>query len=488
MSQLSWQGGQAVVERLLAAIAAFQGLGRETESQVGRLVRALALTSTHNPRQLVAELVARQAGWPMLRPALLATHEKDPSTAEGLASDLVSSEHDIVRASALDAVQWMIDRAADVQALVGLTRKLSQDPAPIVRGASARVLRRGAKRAPLEALDILTQIDWGGHLWLADEILGALDPRFGLDPAQLTDAGIDSLLSRVEQLQTLEGRNYEVFQFIAFASERRPRQAVEALIRRIKAIDEHQDAKGSDRWLPMPYSGHGLSLPGVQHADNHHELVRLIRDATIEATPAMRFWLPVLFRVADPNLTAGRVVLREWVTSGESDKIVAAANLLRGFDHALVFSEHELIAEVLVAANLRGSECLEYHAANSLAWPSVARTRALQANRHRATYTTGLRLSAWPKSTHPTRQSTISIDPCETRRNAAYGWMLPCGMRRMTSEPSSRTACCPTGRPRATERERARSGSAARRHRRVDSCNSTQGPFRRNAYGASRRN
>jgi hypothetical protein len=265
----------------------------------------------------------------------------------------------MVRASALDAVQWMVDRALDVEALVGLTRKLSQDPAPIVRAASARVLRRLAKRAPTEALDVLTHIDWGGELWLADEILGALDPRFGLDPKQLTDAGIDSLLSRVEQLQTLEGRNYEVFQFIAFASERRPRQTIEALIRRIKAVDEHQDERGSDRWLPMPYSGHGLSLPGVEHAANHQDLVRLIRDATIEATPMVRFWLPVLFQLADPNLTAGRVILREWLTSGESEKIVAAANLLRGFDHALVFSEHELIAELLVAANMRGSECLQ---------------------------------------------------------------------------------------------------------------------------------
>jgi hypothetical protein len=240
-----------------------------------------------------------------------------------------------------------------------LTHRLSQDPAPVVRGACARVLRRLAKRAPVEALDILTQIEWTGELWLADAVLGALDSRYGLDPKQLTDAGIDSLLSRVEQLQTLEGRNYEVFQFIAFASERRPRQTVEALIRRIKAIDEHQDEKGSDRWLPMPYSGHGLSLPGVPHADNPQELVRLIRDAMLEATSMVRFWLPVLFQLADPNLTAGRIVLREWLTPGELEKIVAAASLLRGFDHAVVFSEHELIAELLVAANMRGSECLQ---------------------------------------------------------------------------------------------------------------------------------
>jgi hypothetical protein len=110
---------QAVVEALLTAVAAFQGIGRQTDSQVGRLVHALVLTSAHNPRDLVAQLVAREAGWPMLRPALLATHEKDPARAERLASELASSKHDVVRASALDAVQWMVDRAANLEALVG---------------------------------------------------------------------------------------------------------------------------------------------------------------------------------------------------------------------------------------------------------------------------------------------------------------------------------------------------------------------------------
>ena len=37
---------------------------------------------------------------------------------------------------------------------------------------------------------------------------------------------------------------------------------------------------------------------------------------------------------------------------------MGAAGFLRGFDHSLVFSEHELIAELLAAANRGGAECL----------------------------------------------------------------------------------------------------------------------------------
>jgi hypothetical protein len=170
---------------------------------------------------------------------------------------------------------------------------------------------------------------------------------------------VDSLLTRIEQLHTLEGRNYEVLQFIALASERRPRQTVEMLIRRIRAIDAHRDdEKSTDRWIPIPYNGHGLSLPGIRRASNQQELVRLIRDASLNATGMVHFWLPVLFNAVDPNLEAGRIILREWIASGEPEKIVGAAGLLRGFDHSIVFVEHELISELIEAARKCGTECL----------------------------------------------------------------------------------------------------------------------------------
>lgn len=361
-AQAFWQehrSPSALVQALVTAMAAFSGVGRETESQVGRLVRALVLTPPANSREFVQQLAAREPAWRLLRSALLAVHEQDPVLAENLVSELSVSEHEILRASALDAVQWMVDRAADLPALVEVTRTLSQDPTPVVRGAVARVLRRLAKHAQAEALTILMAIDWAGILWLGDAVLGALDPAHGLDPNQLSDTSIDTLLARIEQLRTLEGRNYEVLEFISFASKRRPAQTVEMLLRRVRAIDEHQEDKSGDRWLPMPYSGHGLSLPGVHSAANHLELVRTVRDASLGATSSAQFWLPVLFYLVDPNLVAGRIALREWLASGEPDKIVCVAGLLRGFVHSIVFSEHELIAELLVAANGCGTECLQ---------------------------------------------------------------------------------------------------------------------------------
>jgi hypothetical protein len=349
----------SVVKALLAAMSAFHGIGRETDSQTGRLVRALVLANTNDPSAFVRQLMSEKAGWPLLRSALLAIHEKQPGLAEALVAELSLSEHDVIRASALDAAEWMVDRAVDLPTLLELTRKLSQDRALVVRGASSRVLRRLAKQSQSDALEILTSIDWDGDLWLGDTVLGALDVRYGLDPGQLSDVSVDTLLARIEQLRTFEGRNYEVLQFISFASERRPRQTIEMLIRRIRATDEHAVKKGSERWLPMPYSGRGLSLPGVHRAANRQELVSLIRDASTEASSSVQFWLPALFHLADPDLEVGRAALREWATSGQPQKIIGAARLLKGFDHSIVFSEHELISELLIAANRVGVECLQ---------------------------------------------------------------------------------------------------------------------------------
>ena len=149
----------AVVEALLTAMSAFHGIGRDTAFHTGRLVHAIVLVSTHDPGELIRELVAHEAGWPLLSSALLAAHEKDPAVAEAIVAELTESEHADIRTSVLYAIQWMIGRAKNLPALVDLARNLSQDPALNVRTAAVMVLRRLAKHSQSDALAILIRID-----------------------------------------------------------------------------------------------------------------------------------------------------------------------------------------------------------------------------------------------------------------------------------------------------------------------------------------
>ena len=193
----------AVVEELLSAIAVFRGVGRETESRAGQLVHALILSSSTDCRDFIQQLVAREMAWPLLRPALSAVHKLDPALAETMVCELSRSEAALVRANAGEAVQWMFDRATDLEALVLVTQTLSKDLSPTVRAASAQALRRLAKLGHPRALSTLVSIEWSGELRLADEVLRSIDSNYGADPSELSDTDIDTLLGRVEQLRTL---------------------------------------------------------------------------------------------------------------------------------------------------------------------------------------------------------------------------------------------------------------------------------------------
>ena len=348
----------AVVEALLSAITAFRGVGRETESRAGQLVHALVLSSPTNCRDFIQQLVAKEMAWPLLRPALLAVHKLDPALAETMVCELSRSEAALIRANSGEAIQWMVDRAADLEGLVLVTRTLSQDLSPAVRAASAQALRRLAKLKHPRALSTLVSIEWSGELWLADEVLRSIDSNYGADPSDLSAADIDTLLGRVERLRTLDKHNYQVLEFVSLASGQRPVQTLEMLLRRILATETQREDKGADQWIPLPYNGSGLNLPGISQASDQTELMRAIRDATLGAGSSARFWLPVLFRASDPTLSTARVVLREWLASGQADKIVATTTLLRGYAHNIVFSEHEMVAEIVGAASRYGSDCL----------------------------------------------------------------------------------------------------------------------------------
>ena len=182
------------------AMSAFHGIGRVTTGHADRLVRAIVLASSHDPRELIRELVAHEAGRSLLRSALLAAHEKDPAVAEAIATELTTSDHADIRTSVLEAIQWMIDGTTNLPALVDLARQLSQDPVVQVRAATVGVLCRLAKHSQSDALAILIAINWDGSLNLAETVLGALSPQYGVDPSELADTSVDTFLMRVERL------------------------------------------------------------------------------------------------------------------------------------------------------------------------------------------------------------------------------------------------------------------------------------------------
>lgn len=362
-AESSWKKNrtaEAVVRQLLDGEAALEGVSSRSDSQAGRLVRAIADVMPEQAEAVVRALAgSAEPGWRLLRPAILSLHEKDPAAAIEIIEELTQSEHELLRGYAAEPMQWMTE-GATTQRVLNVAGRLSSDASSVVRRVVTQVLRRFRGGPAAEAaLFTLVAIEWGEDLSLANAVLDVLHPKYGLDPGKLSDVDIDRLLSRIEGVHSLEGRAHDVMEFIAFASIRRPQQTLEVLVRRIWAVDNHSGSRGEDRWTPLPYNGHGLTLPGIAKAANHLDLLRIVRDAYLNAGVMVRFWLPTLFGAAASSLPEALGVLREWVQSGDQEKVVGAAHLMDSWEHSIVFSVHDFVADLLDAADKCGPECLQ---------------------------------------------------------------------------------------------------------------------------------
>jgi hypothetical protein len=348
----------ATVGTVLTSIGRLRDFG--TQAYPDQLIRSIVAMKPEHSEEVIRALIASdEDGWRLLRPAILDAYERQPELAVEVLTQLSMAAQDPLRMYALDAAQWIVARPVPPKEVIEMVRKLSQDRSPIVRRMVPDALRRCPGESLSEALKILTSIDWGDDPALGDAVLNALHPKFGLDPNALSDTDIDTLLGRITRLNSIEGGGFDILEFVAFASTRRPRQTVEMLLSRILWDDDGESDKRGHRFTPIPYGGHGLNLPDLEQAKEYPDILRMIRDALLEASSAARFWLPELFHVCARNLLGGLAVLGEWLSSGDANRIVGAAHLLRGFNHGIIFSDHELMAELLAAAARCGDDCLK---------------------------------------------------------------------------------------------------------------------------------
>jgi len=348
------------VSRVLEGQAALGDLLEHVESHAGRLVAEIISAHPDQRVEAIGALIeAGESSWGLLRPSLLQIHEDDPAAAVALVGELAESEAELLRAHAIDPLQWMTSEATEAERL-DICARFARDKSAIVRRTVAQALQglRRSKSMP-RVIETLLSIEWGSDLSIANSVVRVLHPRFGIDPATLTDEQIDILLERAASGGSFEGHPYELFEFIAYASTRRPRQTIEMLLQRIRSSEHRERVDGERRWTPLPYNAHGLSLPGVATAPDSVELLRLVRDARIDLVDSARFWLPQLFGAASAEREAALQVLREWLASGDAEKVAGAIDLLGAHEHSFVFAEHEFVAEAIEAASACSPAALE---------------------------------------------------------------------------------------------------------------------------------
>lgn len=348
-----------LVAVLLAALRELGQVVRPGASREWDVLTALAEARLSAAEKLIDALAAGEHddSYSLIPPVLIALARAGQRVTVGkLLKRFATSPHELLRANAAGALRSMIVRAESEDDLP-LVELFLSDSSTLVRRAATRALAAFAGPASQAAIQRLVEIDWEHDVPLAECACDVLNAKYGLDPALLTDEQVDVLLGRCEQLPSIDA--HDILEFISFGSTRRPRPTITMLVRRIQDCAHYRRNASDDKWLPIPYNGHGLSLPGVMESNESAELLKLVRDAMLQEDPLVWLWLPELLSVAAGQPLVTIHVLQDWARSGDAAKIVGAARLLKGFEHTVVFSLSDFVAELLEAAGRLDGECLD---------------------------------------------------------------------------------------------------------------------------------
>ena len=175
------------------------------------------------------------------------------------------------------------------------------------------------------AIDLAKKVELSGSDVLASELCRLFYGDWGIPFSALTADDLSLLLSRLEEVSEIE--DFPINIFLVKASERDAVGVVGLLLRRIRR-SEHQKLG----YHALPLLGFNRRLAGLSNSPDQENLLREIRDASLESGWAVEHWIPQLFREVSSGFesAASLKVLGEWIESGSSDMVKAVASLLRG--------------------------------------------------------------------------------------------------------------------------------------------------------------
>lgn len=340
----------ALEERLQTAAGARQG------AAAGEFLFTLAQRHPEHgealARMCLDQPESRLAGWAA---ALLGGLR--PVRAEAtmrFIEEAAISPHAVIRAAAGTA----ITRAAyggdlDPREVEVLRKLLRDDDAGVLRGA-LRALAPLAKNHREMALELALEVDLGSDAHAADELFGALGRRAGgKDSGDLSATATTALLTKLDPVTALDG--HWTGQFLNHAAEVAPRGVVQLFLRRAR----HEREGASDEFRAMPYRFEN-SLSGFGAVEGREPLLREVRDEFLDATGSERFWIPQLFAGVSQGFdSVGRAILKEWIGSGDAEKVRAAVGLLIGSEWRFVLRNSDFVVEVIREVGAAGDELLQ---------------------------------------------------------------------------------------------------------------------------------
>ena len=240
----------------------------------------------------------------------------------------------------------------------------------VVRRLAIGSLGSLAEASQRAAIDLAKNVELGDSEVLASELCQLFYGGWGLPFGQLTVDDLNVLLSKLKDVQDIDDSYINTF--LVKASELDARAVVELLLTRIKK--EGNEGTG---YRALPSLGFHDRLIGLATSPDQENMLREIRDASLEPGWSVEYRIPHLFREvsSDFESAAGLKVLNEWIDSGKADRIRSAARLVSGAQPAFVFKRVGFISNLLERAHSASSDCYQ-SVASGLASSALSGSRS----------------------------------------------------------------------------------------------------------------
>ena len=280
-------------------------------------------------------------------------------------------------AESYSSVAWAQDSQSSEWTIV---EQLLESEHSQVRSSAAHIAVAIASIEPRRALKIVLKTDLREDGKFADELYAIFNPHQGTVFSNLSSSELKNLLEKLKNVDAVN--TYYLGIFFLIAALRDPVAVVEILVHRVRhkcELAEKREPVSSDDFgllsisarevdnvfKALPEAGfHDEKLKTIENHADYPKALRYIRDASLD--PRCRHdsvWqetLPELFR--DFSLGFGSTsleVLGEWIQSGDSVRIEAAADLLADSYMKLYFGNPQFVSEFLHAAQRCGRDCLK---------------------------------------------------------------------------------------------------------------------------------
>lgn len=242
-----------------------------------------------------------------------------------------------------------------------LIERFASDPDRSTALAGLQALTRFSSEYDGAVFRTLDQVAIGDDDALADRICMLFDNTWGIAHARLPMPFVSAFLDKLVSIADWTQR-YQIADFVDWVTASDPEQAARFYLARLAY---QQQLPPDHAWVYSPVPalvGAGQMRASAAPEQEQISALRALRDHVLRLTHHQEVQLlaEIFARVsrqyADPALD----VLKEWIDSGESDKVLGAARLLEAAPLDFVFAREAQVVHLLEVAQGFGRDTLEH--------------------------------------------------------------------------------------------------------------------------------